>query len=73
IDGEPERVFPAAVLFRGVEVPEGAKEVVFEYNPSHFSVGMLISGASVLVLLAGMLFLLPSTIRAAMERKPWTV
>ena len=73
IDGEPARVFPADVLFRGVEVPEGAKEVVFEYNPSHFSVGMLISGASVLVLLAGMLFLLPSTIRAAMERKPWTV
>src|SRR5690606_36156743 len=30
IDGESARVFPVDVLFRGVEVPEGAKLVEFE-------------------------------------------
>lgn len=46
IDGTPGRIVPAYYAFRGVTVPEGHHEVVFEYRPRTFTSGLLISFAA---------------------------
>ncbi len=45
IDGTPVEVFPVYYAFRGVAMPEGDHEVVFEYKPRAFQLGLLISVA----------------------------
>jgi len=43
VDGESTPVFPAYHAFRGVIVPEGKHEVVFEYAPRAFRAGLWMS------------------------------
>lgn len=69
VDGQPARVFPVDVLFRGVEVPEGAKEVVFTYTPPLFKAGMAVSGVSLLAVTISALVLAPSTVDRLRKRR----
>lgn len=58
VDEEPMPVFPADLAFRGVRVPRGSKEVVFEYHPPEVKMGALISLISAALILGfSMLFL----------------
>jgi hypothetical protein len=46
VDGEPVRVNPVDVLFRGVVVPEGIHEIRFSYRPLALTLGILLSCAA---------------------------
>lgn len=63
IDGKPARVLAVDVLYRGVEIPEGAKEVVFEYKPTQVRVGLIVSAICAVALLISVAVFVPSTIR----------
>ena len=54
VDGNAVPVLAVDGVFRGVEVGQGAREVVFNYSPASFRVGAAVSlgGAAVLLLLA---------------------
>lgn len=71
IDGKPGRVVPVDLLYRGVEVPAGTKEVIFQYNPPLVKAGMMVSVISLGILIAGTVLLLPSIIRTLRERRSW--
>ena len=43
IDGVPTKILKANYLFRGLPVPAGQHEIVFEYNPFSFRIGLGIS------------------------------
>ncbi len=43
LDGAPSTILPVYHAFRGVVVPEGEHEIVFEYDPPSFRWGLLIS------------------------------
>jgi hypothetical protein len=53
LDGQPVSIYRADYIFRAVAVPPGKHTVVFEFRPSSFLWGALISGLS-LTLLAGL-------------------
>lgn len=63
-DGAPLPVVPADVAFRGVVLPKGAREVVFDYQPGSVVRGLLVSVAA-LMLLAGL-----SAMGGARRRRP---
>lgn len=48
IDGAITDIFPAYYAFRGVYLPAGQHEVVFEYNPLSFKIGLWISCLSLM-------------------------
>lgn len=50
IDGIAATIYPADYLFRGVRVPGGIHSVVFEYSPSSFHSGAIISAISIVLL-----------------------
>jgi len=52
IDGHETKVFRADYALRGIAVPAGPHEVVFEYRPLSFYVGLTIGMAGIVVLLA---------------------
>ncbi len=54
VDGNPAPVLAVDGVFRGVEVGQGAREVVFRYYPASFRIGMVVSlaGLAVMLLLA---------------------
>lgn len=52
IDGEPSQVIRANHAFRGVLVDRGTHLVVFEYRPSGYDIGLLLSGSMLLALFA---------------------
>ncbi len=58
VDGEERAVRPVDGIFRGVEVKENAREAVFAYEPKPFRFGLVASGLSIAVLLAGYLRIL---------------
>jgi len=58
VDGVEAEVLPVNGAFRGVVVPEGAREVVFRYVPVSFRVGVAVTAASALVVGAGLINLL---------------
>jgi hypothetical protein len=51
VDGNPTAVLAVDGVFRGVEVGQGAREVVFKYYPASFRIGMVVSLAGLAVLL----------------------
>lgn len=55
VDGERRPLLDANYFFRAVPVRPGDEEVVFRYRSAPYRQGRLVSGASVLVLLAGLL------------------
>jgi hypothetical protein len=54
VDGNPAPVLAVDGIFRGVEVGQGAREVVFKYSPASFRIGLVVSltGLAVLLTLA---------------------
>ena len=54
VDGNPAPVLAVDGVFRGVEVGQGAREVVFKYCPASFRIGVVVSlaGLALLLLLA---------------------
>ncbi len=46
VDGQPAEIRRADYLFRAVRIPEGAKEVVFRYEPDSLRIGRKISLAT---------------------------
>ncbi len=73
IDGKPARVLAVDVLYRGVEIPEGAKEVVFEYKPTQVRVGLIVSAICAVALLISVAVFVPSTIRHLKEDQTWGI
>lgn len=55
VDGEPAPIHRANVAFRAVALPEGAREVRFEFAPESYRLGKQISGAAVALLGAALL------------------
>jgi uncharacterized membrane protein YfhO len=43
LDGRPVQIHPTDYAFRGVIVPEGTHELVFEYDPASFKLGALVA------------------------------
>ena len=56
IDGAPTVIYPANGLFRGVFVPDGAHEVVFEFRPRSFGAGATVSLAGLVLAVIGTAF-----------------
>ncbi len=55
VDGEEKPIWRANSLFRTVEVPPGKHEVIFQYRPASFILGLTISLATVFLTLVGLL------------------
>lgn len=51
LDGRTVPVLPANVAVRGVEVPAGSHQVVFEYHPAWLAPGAAVSSGSVIVMI----------------------
>jgi Bacterial membrane protein YfhO len=69
VDGTEMPLFPVDVLFRGVEIGEGAKRVVFEYKPLSLKIGAALSIGACLIVFWAILGLLVQRFRAS--RDPW--
>jgi hypothetical protein len=54
VDGKKAAVHPVDLIFRGVEIGEGAHRVVFEYDPFSLKIGLGITGVSLLFVLFGL-------------------
>ena len=52
VDGRPAPLYRADYLFRAVELPEGAREVVFTFAPASYRLGRLVSAAALATALA---------------------
>ena len=52
IDGEANKILQTNILFRGIIVPAGSHEVILEYKPASFQIGLLLSIAGLLGLIA---------------------
>lgn len=55
IDGESAPILRANFAFRAVPVPAGRHTVTFDYRPSSFRTGLIISGAALLALIGAVL------------------
>jgi hypothetical protein len=47
VDGRPVSIAPYAGLLRAVELPPGARQVVFDFQPASVRIGLALSGLSV--------------------------
>jgi hypothetical protein len=50
VDGQPATIYRANFLFRGVAVPEGAREVVFTFAPESYRLGRWVSVVALIVI-----------------------
>lgn len=71
VDGAPANVVPVDLMFRGIEVPEGAKEVVFTYDPPSLRYGLYTTGLAALCVTVGLLTLVPGAIKRFRHRRKW--
>jgi hypothetical protein len=53
VDGQPVKLYRADWVLRGVLVPRGEHEVEFEFSPRVFWVGLAVSAAALLAVVAG--------------------
>ncbi len=67
VDGSPRKIYRANYLFRCVAVPPGRHEVVFQYAPRSFRLGIMLSSVGLLALIACAIW--PLTVR---PRKTFT-
>ena len=58
VDGEPAPIYRADVLFRAVPIEPGTHNVVFEYRPRSFALGVVMSGLSLVIVLGISVFYL---------------
>jgi hypothetical protein len=58
VDGQPARIWPANLAFRAVAVETGAHEIVFSYRPRSFTIGLWISAATLVAIVALGVFLM---------------
>lgn len=59
VNGKDATIFPAYYAFRSVLVPQGGNEVVFEYFPRSFQLGLAVSIATMLASLAAVFIAFP--------------
>lgn len=52
VDGEPRAILPANVMFRGVALAAGSHDVHFSYSTRMVATGAMVSGATLLLVLA---------------------
>jgi hypothetical protein len=52
VDGKEQTIRRANYLFRGVELPAGAHQVEFVYDPLSFKIGLIVSLLTVVLLIA---------------------
>ncbi len=71
VDGVPTPIVPVDVMFRGVEVPPGAKEVVFAYQPDSLRLGLYSTAGSGVLTGVGLLVLVPGAIKRLRQRTKW--
>jgi len=57
IDGKSDKLLRTNYALRGVKVPAGEHQVVFQYNPPSFTIGVYTSGGTLLVILIGGIFI----------------
>lgn len=55
IDGQPTKISPANLIFRAIKIPVGKHEVIFNYYPTSFDLGLKISSTSILLVILGSL------------------
>jgi len=58
IDGEPTKLFPVYHALRGVVVPSGEHEVIMQYEPQSFRVGLMVSMCGMIAGCLAAIFLL---------------
>jgi hypothetical protein len=63
IDGREARVYRANYVFRAVQLPAGSREVVFTFAPASYRWGKIISGGTVVAVLALSLWALAARVR----------
>lgn len=56
IDGKRTEIYPANVLFRGVDLPKGAHKIRFVYEPRWFWPSLIISLSTLMILIAVVIF-----------------
>ncbi len=52
IDGKPAAIHPANILFQAIAVPAGSHDIALSYAPASVTVGALLTGLGLLVLVA---------------------
>ena len=55
IDGKKVRLVPANLIFRAVKIPAGKHEVIFNYYPTSFDLGLKVLSISILLIILGSL------------------
>lgn len=53
VNGQPGEVLRVNGVFRGVELPSGTHRVIFQYRPLSFALGVLVAGATLVLLALG--------------------
>lgn len=71
VNGEPAKMFPVEILFRGIEISKGESDVVIYYDPLPVKIGLGISAASAIVILIGLQSSIRHGIKEMRQKKKW--
>lgn len=56
IDGEETKIYRADYVFRAIAIPAGQHNVSFIYSPNSFKIGLMVSGAALILLVSLFVF-----------------